>query len=82
MFSRSGNPFLILLLSYYVLVSSENSGQLPVQEVLMILSYEFLKLSSVFMFSRSRNPLLSIPTGLPCSSDLENLSQLPVLGGS
>ena len=37
----------------------KNPGQLPVQEVLMILSYEFLKFFSIFMFSRSRNPMLA-----------------------
>ena len=36
----------------------ENPSQLPVREVLMILSYEFLKFFTPFMFSRSGNPLL------------------------
>ena len=35
----------------------ENPSQLPVREVLIILSYEFSKFSQ-FMFSRSGNPLL------------------------
>ena len=36
----------------------KNLGQLPVWEVLMILSYEFLKFFTLFVFSRSGNPLL------------------------
>ena len=36
----------------------ENPNQLPVREVLMILSYEFLKFSHYSCFSRSGNPLL------------------------
>ena len=59
----------------------ENPGQLPVQEVLegtddSVLS--IFEISSVFMFPRSRNPLLTFPTELPCSGDLENPGQLPV----
>ena len=36
----------------------ENPSQLPVREVLMILSYEFFEIFTLFMFSRSGNPLL------------------------
>ena len=44
MFSRSRNPLLTFRLSY-CLSDLENSNQLPVWEVLMILSYKFLKFS-------------------------------------
>ena len=74
MFSRSRNPFLTFLLSYYVSGDLENLGQLSVQEVLIgtddFVLWIFI-ISSVFMFSMSRNPFLSIPAELPCSGDLD-----------
>ena len=61
MFFRSGNFFLIFLLSYHVRAGSgdlENPGQLPVQEVFEgtddCVLYIF-EISSLFMFSRSGN---------------------------
>ena len=38
----------------------ENLGQLPVQEVLIILSYIFFWIFTLFMFSRSGNSLLIV----------------------
>ena len=43
MFSRSRNPLLISPTELPCLGDLENLGQLPVQKVLMIVSYEFLK---------------------------------------
>ena len=60
-FSRSGNPLLIFLQSYLCLSYLENLGQLPVHGYLKgtdnCISWIFT-ISSLFMFSRSRNPLL------------------------
>ena len=50
MFSRSRNPLLTFLLSYDVWSHLDNPSQLPVWEVLMILSYEFLKFSHYSCF--------------------------------
>ena len=58
----------------------ENPGQLPVQEVLMILLWIF-EISSVFMFSRSRNSLLASLLSCQVWSDLKNLGQLSVQQG-
>ena len=62
MFSRSRNPFLTFLLSHHVSCDLENLSQLPVQEVLRgtddFVLWIFI-ISSVFMFSRSRNPFLT-----------------------
>ena len=62
MFSMSRNPFLTFLLSHHVSGDLENLGQLPVQEVLRgtddFVLWIFI-ISSVFMFSRSRNPFLT-----------------------
>ena len=64
----------------------ENPGQSPVQEVLMILSYKFLKfLHSLCFRGQGIHCFADIPTELPCLGDLENLGQLPVqqvLGGT
>ena len=48
----------------------ENLGQLPVQEVLMILSYEFLKFLHYLCFQGQE--IQYNPTELPLSSDFEN----------
>ena len=62
MFSRVRNPFPIFLLSYHASVTSKiqvNFRYRRYLQVLMIVSHGFLKCSSLFMFSRSRNPLLT-----------------------
>ena len=59
MFLRSRNPLLTFLMSYHVWVTSKfqvNFRFKRFSEVLMIVSYGFFTISSVFMFSRSRNP--------------------------
>ena len=62
MFSMSRNPFLIFLLSHHVSGDLENLSQLSVQEVLRgtddFVLWIFI-ISSVSMFSRSRNPFLT-----------------------
>ena len=62
MFSMSRNPFLTFLLSHHVSGDLKNLGKLPVQEVLRgtddFVLWIFI-LSSVFMFSRSKNPFLT-----------------------
>ena len=62
----------------------ENPSQLPVREVLMILSYEFLKFLHYSCF-RVRESIADISTELPCLVNLENPGILPVqdvLGGT
>ena len=62
MFLMSRNPFLTFLLSHHVSGDLGNLSQLPVQEVLRgtddFVLWIFI-ISSVFMFSGSRNPLLT-----------------------
>ena len=62
MFLMSRNPFLTFLLSHHVSGDLENLSQLPVQEVLRgtddFVLWIFI-ISSVFMFSRSRNSFLT-----------------------
>ena len=48
----------------------ENPGQLPVQQVLMIVSYEFLKFLQYYVF-KVKKSIADIPTELPCSGDFE-----------
>ena len=69
MFSRSGNPLLIFLQNYLLsskklscLIYLENLGQLPVHGYLKGTENCILwifTISSLFVFSRSRNPLLT-----------------------
>ena len=59
----------------------KNLGQLPVQEVLRGTDDCVLwifTISSVFMFSMSRNPFLTFLLSHHVSSDLKNLGKLPV----
>ena len=59
----------------------KNPGQPPVQEVLRGTDDCVLwifTISSVFIFSMSRNPFLTFLLSHHVSGDLENLSQLPV----
>ena len=63
----------------------ENPGQLPVQQVLMILSYTFLKFFHYNYVFEVKESIADIPSELPCLGDLEYLGQLPVqqvLGGT
>ena len=55
----------------------ENPGQLPVKELLIILSYKFLNYFSIHVFEVKKS-IADIPTELPCLGDLENPGQLPV----
>ena len=54
----------------------ENPGQLPVKEVLIILSYKFLNFFSIYVFE-VKESISDIHTELPCLGDLENPGQLP-----
>ena len=62
MFLRSRNPLLIVLPGYPIRVTSKKLGQLPVQEVLRgtddCVLWNFA-ISSIYMFSRSGNHLLT-----------------------
>ena len=61
MFSRSGNPLLIFLQSYHVWVTSKIQVDFRFKtysEVLLNVSYRFLKFLDYIMFLGSRNPLL------------------------
>ena len=72
MFSRSGNSFLIFLLSYHVRVTLKIKVNFRFRrylKVLMILSYGFSQFLQYSMFSRSRNSLQDIPSELLCLGD-------------
>ena len=58
----------------------ENSSQLPVREVLMILSYINCWNFQITHVSEVRESIADISTELPCLSYFENLGQLPVHG--
>ena len=58
MFSRSENPFLILLLSFCARVSPKIQVNFRYRRYWWFCLMNF-EISSVFMFSRSRNPLLA-----------------------
>ena len=57
----------------------ENPSQLPVREVLMILSYKISNFLTFHVFE-VRESIADISTELSCMSYLENLGQLPVPG--
>ena len=63
----------------------ENPSQLPVREVLMILSYEFCRNFHTIHVFEVRESIADISTELPCLGNLENPGRLPVqdvLGGT
>ena len=81
MYMRSGNPNADIFTELPCLSYLENLGQIPVQGYLEGTDDCILwifTISSLFMFSRTRNPLLTFLTELQCLIDLENPSQLPV----
>ena len=62
MFLRSGNPLMIFLQSYHVWVTSQIQVDFrfnTYSEVLVNVSYRFLKFLHYLCFSKSRNPLLT-----------------------
>ena len=80
MFSRSGNSFLIFLLSYHVRVTLKiqvNFRYRRYLKVLMILSYGFSQFLQYLCF-QVKEFIADIPTELLCLGDLENPGQLPV----
>ena len=80
MFSRVRNPFLTLLLSYHVSVTSKiqvNFRYRRYLKVLMIVSYGFWNFFTIYVFEGEES-ISDIPIELPCFGDLENPGKLPV----
>ena len=80
MFSRLGNPFLILLLSYYVRISPKIQVNFRYRRYWWFCLMNFWNFFSIYVFE-VKESIVGIPTDLPCSSDLENLGQLPAQEG-
>ena len=58
----------------------ENPSQLPVREVLVVLSNKFFEIFTLFNIHvfEVRESIADISTELPCLGDLENPGRLPV----
>ena len=77
MFSRSENPFLILLLSFYVRVSPKIQVNFRYRRYWWFCLMNFWHFFTIHVFEVEES-VADIPTELPCSGDLENSGQLPV----
>ena len=80
MFSRSGNPLLIFLQSYFVWVTSKiwvNFRFKGTSKVLIILSDGYHHFFTIYVFEVKKS-IVYILTELRCSSGLDNPSQLLV----
>ena len=77
MFSKSENPFLILLLSFYVWVSPKIQVNFRYMRYWWFCLLNFWHFFTILDFEVEES-IADIPTELPCSGDLENPGQLPV----
>ena len=81
MFSRSGNSFLIFLLSYHVRVTLKIKVNFRFRRYLKVTDDFILwifTISSVFITFKVKEFIADIPSELLCLGDVENPSQLPV----